>query len=124
MRLPPILLATVMFTLTAAQAEAATFSAHEIEVIVGFYHGAAESDAPRGRGRGRNKGLPQGIAKNLARGKPLPPGIAMQQLPPTLIERLPPPPAGFERIVVAGKILLIETATQIVHDVLTDVLFR
>jgi hypothetical protein len=32
-------------------------------------------------------------------------------------------PTGYERIVVAGKILLVEIATQIVHDVLTDALF-
>ena len=32
--------------------------------------------------------------------------------------KLPPAPAGYERIVVAGKVLLVEVATQIVHDVL------
>lgn len=106
--------------LLASTATAAEFSRQEIELITHYYHASTE----QGHGRGRGRGLPRGIAKNLARGKPLPPGIAKQQLPAPLIAQLPPPPRGFERIVVEGKILLIDTATQVVHDVLTDVLFR
>ena len=75
-----------------------------------------------GRGNGRNGGLPPGIAKNLARGKPLPPGIAKQYLPDHVLHRLPPLEAGYEYVVVAGKILLIEIATQVIHDILVDVL--
>jgi len=75
-----------------------------------------------GRGNNRNGGLPPGIAKNLARGKPLPPGIAKQYLPDDLLHRLPPLEVGYEYVVVAGKILLIEIATQVIHDILVDVL--
>jgi len=75
-----------------------------------------------GRGNGRNGGLPPGIAKNLARGKPLPPGIAKRYVPHDVLVQLPPLEDGFEYIVVAGKILLIEIATQVVHDILVDVL--
>ena len=66
--------------------------------------------------------MPPGIAKNLARGKPLPPGIAKRGLPSELIVQLPPVPDGYERVIVAGKILLVEIATQVVHDILVDVL--
>ncbi len=76
-----------------------------------------------GRGNGRNGGLPPGIAKNLAVGKPLPPGIAKQYVTHDVLLRLPPLSEGYEYIVVAGKILLIAIATQIVHDILEDVLF-
>ena len=76
----------------------------------------------RGMGRG-NGGLPPGIAKNLAVGKPLPPGIAKQYVTHDVLLRLPPLSEGYEYIVVAGKILLIAIATQIVHDILEDVLF-
>jgi hypothetical protein len=69
------------------------------------------------------KGLPPGIAKNLARGKPLPPGIAKQYLPTGLRDLLPPP-RGFERIIVDGKVLLVEIATRIVHDILTDIILH
>ncbi len=76
-----------------------------------------------GRGRGRNGGLPPGIAKNLARGKPLPPGIAKQYLPSDLLGRLPPIPTGLEYVVVAGKLLLVEAATQMVRQILLDAVF-
>ncbi len=72
--------------------------------------------------RGRGNGLPPGIAKQLARGKPLPPGLAKRRVPPAQLRTLPPARDGFEYLVVAGKVVLIETATQVVHDILTDVL--
>ena len=96
------------------------FSSNEISVISTFYKDHKSSKA---RGKKASKGLPPGIAKNLQRGKPLPPGIAKNSLPGDLLVMLPPAPAGYERIVVAGKVLLVEVATQIVHDVLTDIVF-
>ena len=125
--MPPVLRTLFfLFLMSAAVAGAderlaAGFSAQEVEIITRYYHSLTAADEPRGRGANR---LPRGIAKNLARGKPLPPGLAKRNLPNSLVVQLPPPPAGYERVVVAGKILLIETATQVVHDVLTDVLFR
>ena len=96
------------------------FTPAEVQIIRDYYEsGAYDSHKKKG---GKN-GLPPGIAKNLARGKPLPPGIAKQYLPGDLVRRLPPVPAGYERIIVAGKILLVAIATQVVHDVLTDVMF-
>jgi len=89
------------------------FSEDEIRIIRAYYETHGDSGH-------KHKGLPPGIAKNLARGKPLPPGIAKQSLPYDLRRELPPPPTGYERIVVAGKILLVEIATQVVHDVLTE----
>ncbi len=37
---------------------------------------------------------------------------------------LPAPPGGYERIIVDGKILLVEIATQVVHDILSDIVLR
>ena len=74
--------------------------------------------------RGRNGGLPPGIARNLERGKPLPPGIAKQHVPTHILAQLPSLEDGFEYVVVAGKILLIEIATQLIHDVLVDVILE
>ena len=101
----------------ASSAVGVKFTPTEIEIIHDYYE---ESSHKKKGGKG---GLPPGIGKNLARGKPLPPGIAKQYLPGDLVRQLPPVPAGYERIIVAGKILLVEIATQVVHDVLTDVLF-
>ncbi len=68
---------------------------------------------------GPPQGLPPGIAKNLARGKPLPPGIAKRYLPGTLESRLPPRP-GYEWQVIDNDIYLVVAATQIIVDVLSD----
>lgn len=65
------------------------------------------------------KGLPPGIAKNLARGKPLPPGIAKRHLPPDLLVRLPPRP-GYEWVAVGRDVVLLAIATGIVVDILSD----
>lgn len=90
-----------------------------IRLIRDYYDYGSES---RGRGRG-NGGLPPGIAKNLQRGKPLPPGVAMQTLPQDIIMQLPRLPSGYQYAVAAGKLLLIDVATHVVHDVLVEALF-
>ena len=95
------------------------FTSDEIRIIREYF----ETHRAGGHAKGRKKGLPPGIAKNLERGKPLPPGIARQMLPSDLQTRLPRVPEGYERVIVDGKVLLIEVATRIVRDILTDVLF-
>ena len=95
------------------------FSKDEIATIKAYYRDHSSHGKKKGKGR---KSLPPGIAKNLQRGKPLPPGIAKQVLPSGLLSLLPPPPRGFERIEVAGKVLLVEIATQVIHDVLEDII--
>jgi hypothetical protein len=52
----------------------------------------------------------------------LPPGIAKRQLTNNLISQLPPAPQSYERVIVDKDVLLVNIATQTVHDVLTDVL--
>ena len=107
---------------TASAGIEVVFSDEQIRVIRAYYenHGSAHEN---GKGKNKSKGLPPGIAKNLARGKPLPPGIAKRYLPADLSRRMPPTRSGYEIIVVAGKVLLIEMATQVVSDVLSDALF-
>lgn len=105
---------------TAEIGVSVVFTDDEIRIIGTWYsdHG---SNSHTGNGKHKNKGLPPGIEKNLARGKPLPPGIARQYLPDGLIKTLPAPPKGYERIIVDGKVLLVEIATQVIHDILMDV---
>ena len=102
---------------------AVVFSDKEISIIGTWYqdHGSKQGHSHKGR---KAKGLPPGIAKNLARGKPLPPGIAKQYLPTDLHDLLPAPPHGYERIIVDGKVLLVEIATRVIHDILADVVLR
>ncbi len=101
------------------------FTDNEISVIRAYYRDNTANNSNKGNGNGKGgKSLPPGIAKNLHRGKPLPPGIEKQVLPTSLIDLLPPPPHGYKRIVIDGKVLLIEIATQVIHDVLEDLILR
>jgi hypothetical protein len=110
---------------TAVPTEAVeiTFSTKEKSIIASFYGGdggnpgKGKDKKNKGKGVG-NQGMPPGLAK---KGK-LPPGIAKRQLPSALVAQLPPPPKGYERVIVDNDILLVNIATQIVHDVLTDAL--
>jgi hypothetical protein len=116
-----------LFTLgTKAVADvgvSAVFSKGEVSIIAEWYsdHGVPSS---HGKGGKKSKGLPPGIAKNLARGKPLPPGIAKQVLPQGLVALLPAAPHGYERIIADGKVLLVEVATHVIHDILEDVILH
>jgi len=95
------------------------FTDREASIIRAYYR---DHGTPQSGKKNKAKGLPPGIARNLQRGKALPPGIAKQALPTGLVDLLPPPPRGFERVVLSGKVLLVEVATQVIHDVLEDVI--
>lgn len=99
-----------------------TLTNGQITSVRAYYSNMPSGNA-RGRGRGRNGGLPPGIARNLARGKALPPGIAKGYLPSAVIADLPRLPSGLDYIIVAGKLLLVEAATQVVREVLLDLAF-
>lgn len=65
--------------------------------------------------------LPPGIRKNLARGKPLPPGIAKKSVPAAMLAELPQH-QGYEWQVVGTDVVLVSIATAVITDVLIDVL--
>ncbi len=64
--------------------------------------------------------LPPGIQRNLARGKPLPPGIAKKAVPEGMLARLPRY-EGYQWVRAGTDLLLVVTATQVIADVLNDV---
>jgi hypothetical protein len=64
--------------------------------------------------------LPPGIRRNLARGKPLPPGIAKRMPPADLSARIRVP-EQFEIVEVGVDVFLVEVATGIIHDALMDI---
>ena len=86
------------------------------------------------KGRSRDKGLPPGLAKKrrlppglrkrLAKHGSLPPGLAKREIPADLDTRLPPPPPGTERVIVGGDVALVDIATNVVLDILYDVVTR
>jgi hypothetical protein len=105
---------------TATAGTSVVFSKDEIAIINDYYARHPVDSGSAQQKKGKNKGLPPGIAKNLARGKPLPPGIAKQQLPSDLVRMLPPVYPGYERVVLDGRVLLVDIATQMIHDVLLE----
>ncbi len=122
--------ALVLMALFGAQPEASAelgveviFSDGEI-AIIGAWYRHHEHMQSHGKGGKKAKGLPPGIARNLTRGKPLPPGIAKKYLPEGLRQLLPAPPHGYERIIVDGKVLLVEIATRVIHDILADIVLK
>lgn len=64
--------------------------------------------------------LPPGIRKKVARGKPLPPGIA-KRFPDGLRAQLPPRP-GYDYRAVGADVLLVEVATGVIVDMVKDIL--
>jgi Ni/Co efflux regulator RcnB len=62
-----------------------------------------------------------GAARNYARGRKLPPGVAKRSLPPDLERRLPVQP-GYQYVAVENDVLLIVVSTGIVADILMDIL--
>ncbi|HEX9877184.1 MAG TPA: hypothetical protein VGC50_11080 [Gammaproteobacteria bacterium] len=104
-------------TATLTATASITLSANQATAVRNYYAGLSSSNT-----RGR-RGLPPGIARNLERGKALPPGIAKNYLPGDLAARLPPLPSGLEYVITAGKLLLVEAATQVVREVLLDIAF-
>jgi len=121
-----LLLVAMLGVMSGASAETgvgAVISQDEVKIIVEWYR---DHDATpyAGGGKKKAKGLPPGIAKNLERGKPLPPGIAKKNLPDGLLRLLPAAPAGYERVIVDGKVLLVEIASRVIHDMLEDAILR
>ncbi|MEQ8964282.1 MAG: hypothetical protein RID91_00535 [Azospirillaceae bacterium] len=103
---------------------------YERQVIRDYYrnHGGYRDNRGRGRGQGNGRsGLPPGLAKKdrlppglerqLVEGGSLPPGLQRRALPGDLLHRLPPR-RGTERIVVDRDVILIETATGLILDIL------
>lgn len=64
--------------------------------------------------------LPPGIAKNLARGKPLPPGIAKKGVPYSMLRELPQYP-GYEWRIAGDDLVLVALSTAIVASVINGV---
>jgi hypothetical protein len=89
-------------------AETLVFSAREQEVIRNYYSGGR--GLPRGLAR---KGkLPPGLAKQLRRNGSLPPGLqkryGAEPFPADLTQQLPKLPAGYSRVLIAGRAVLLD----------------
>jgi Ni/Co efflux regulator RcnB len=69
-------------------------------------------------GKAKSKDMPKGMDKKLARGGTLPPGIKKTRLPTKLASKLPERPKTEELVIVDEDVVLIDTATGIILDML------
>ena len=73
----------------------------------------------------QKKPLPQELAAELQINKEFPSGLTRRGLPAMLEKQLPPVPAGYERSQLDDlSIVLIETSTQRVVDMITDIVIK
>lgn len=91
-----------------------------LTVSAGISHTDARVLAERYQMTGQTA-LPPGIRKNLAKGKPLPPGIAKKSVPAAMLAQLPQH-QGYQWQVVGTDLILVSIATAVIADVLVDVL--
>jgi Ni/Co efflux regulator RcnB len=70
-------------------------------------------------GLAKREQLPPGLQKQLERNGRLPPGLEARALPDDLIYQLRPRPIGYEFRQVDNKVLLIQSATNLIVDALT-----
>ena len=95
-------------------------SSSSLQVTVGFSVGERQSIADYfTRHPYAVEALPPGIVKKLARGKPLPPGIAKRALPRDLVAALPVRD-GFEISICGDRIVLLE-ASGLIVDILEGI---
>jgi Ni/Co efflux regulator RcnB len=105
-----------------------------VNISIGAYFGGTQRQAvydyygpdvraghcPPGLAKKNNGCMPPGQAKKWAMGRPLPSDLTYYAVPPTLVARLGPPPAGHKYVRVASDILLITIGTSMVVDAIQD----
>jgi len=73
-------------------------------------------------GLAKKDSLPPGLHKQLRRNGRLPPGLAKRALPADLEHRLPRRSHRYERVIADGRVLLVERASGIIADVISDLI--
>ena len=95
---------------------------HEHRVVVHEYY-ASEfrgGHCPPGLRKKNNGCLPPGQARKWRMGHPIPSGVVVYEVPPSLVVQIGLPPAGYEYVRVASDILMIAIGTRMVVDAIRD----
>jgi hypothetical protein len=78
-------------------------------------------NCPPGLAKKGNGCLPPGQAKKLwAINQPLPPAVVYYPLPPPLYSQLTPPPPGYQYVRVDSDVLLIQSASRLVVNLVVN----
>ena len=75
---------------------------------------------PPGLAKKHNGCMPPGQERKWAVGRPLPRDVEIYELPPPLVVKIGPPPAGTRYVRVASDILVIAVGTSMVVDAIKD----
>lgn len=102
-------------TLTIDRNGEVRFSTKDLNIIIGWF----KDDATKGQ---RARSLPPGLARQLREKGQLPRGLAMKALPPGLSDRLGPVPEGYDRVILGSDVVLINTFTGVIADILRGVI--
>jgi len=86
--------------------------------------GSKEKTALPPPGLSDREELPPGLERQYQRNGKLPPGLQKRQMPDDLSRTLPRHADGVERVIAGDDILLVQTATGIVLDILEGVAAR
>jgi hypothetical protein len=100
----------------------AGFGQDERRIIVDWFHDSRNlNDLPPGLAKREH--LPPGLQKQLERNGKLPPGLQkkIQPLPRVLEVRLSRLPAGRQRIVIGGNVILMDETTSMIVDIIVGV---
>ena len=98
------------------------FGKHDVDVLRSHYAGKHRGNSKHTPpGHAKKGGYPPGIAKQLQRGKGLPPGLDREPLPADLERRLTPLPKGCVRIRVGADLVIMHSDTRVVVDILRDI---
>ena len=107
-----------------------------VQVPVGGYFGASQRTevvhyydqqrkagrCPPGLAKKNNGCMPPGQAKKWALGQPLPGAVVLYPVPPAVIIKIGPAPAGHRYVRVANDLLLIAIGTQMVVDAIENLM--
>ncbi|HXF67878.1 MAG TPA: hypothetical protein VNK67_14425 [Burkholderiales bacterium] len=97
------------------------FSDRDRTLIREYFRPRRAAGAGYPPGLAQREALQPGLQQLRGQGR-LPPGLRRRPLPGELEHRLARLPPGYERVLVGGDVLLIQSATGIVLDALKDVL--
>lgn len=87
--------------------------------LIGDYYSSRNSGLPPGLAK--KKHLPPGLQKQLERNGRLPPGLEKRALPSDLDRRLSRLPGGYGRVIVGNDVVIINTSTDEILDILRDI---
>ncbi len=99
-------------------ARVVVFSGRDQELIRNYFRTSTANLPPGLAKRGGN--LPPGLERHLLRNGTLPPGLQkrVQPLPEGLSQQLPRLPAGYSRVIIGARVLIVDRANRIL-----DVMF-